>query len=340
MNPHYHYNTPDVYLSFHCQEEVERLFAKLKSERPLDYENNGIQAFTIRYGEDHEFVTVLHDTRDEKDMLNVDLKKIKKEPEPVSAFMLKRGTFEASSYHLLSSRRTYESLIAGARAIDPEIGEDMLDYLQGAFSEERDLIKKAALIEKMGPIVRDWAIVHRQHLVYNGQDHSDERWKLRKFIASYLNTVIMDDKLMLVHSGSAKTFALQMRENGYAWHCADSNYGIEKEQAQGNLSAEIFDDLFDQNAYEHYFLKHIFERENCIALTYEGKLVALSDQVEELHLYLKSILEDVMCIPEIESLSDNFDEQVDLFGALMAQKLSACQDGTLPPASYTDVVAP
>lgn len=330
MNPHYRYNPADVYLSFYCQEQIEQLFNKLKQERPCDYHKFGVQAYNVRYGNEGHVVTVLYDERDDKEATNIDFEKIKKEPASITSFLMERATSKASKYHLSSNRRSYTALVEGACAIDPEIGADISGYLQGAFSEETELRQHAASIEKLGSIVRDWASTNGQTLVYDGKDQKEARWKLRAFIGSYLTAFSMEDTLMLSHTGSGITYAMRVDEKGLRWHSCEFDYGIKKEKALGALVDEDFDELYDKNAYEHYILKHIFSLDNCIAMMVDGEFLPLSEQVEWLDLYLRSILEDLVCIPEIEALSEDFDERVHMYVALTAQNNHSYDNNPLP----------
>lgn len=299
MRPHYRRNTAPSYVSHYCQAEIAALFSKLSSSATLTYDKNGVSAYEVDGRHADERLTVIHDGRNVREVFNIDFDALDNEPQAIRTFLLERGSLSAEPYYVSTPDNEVHTILVSVSNIDASIGKIMFENVQSAYINEPELRDKMSNVARLTPVIESWVKDNKQLLVYDGTDQSDARWKLKTFIASYLNVFMLNDTLMLTHSGSALVFACREEASGVAWYCADSFAGYEREKALGDIKADEHDELLDQNGLEYLSLKHIFIPENMIAVTVAGELLPVSPKTDPLQLYVTAIAEDLNLLEQV-----------------------------------------
>lgn len=301
MRPHYRRNTAASYVSYHCQREIAELFSKLSSAATEIYDKNGVRAINVRNENPEDALTIIHDSRDRRAIFDIDFEVLDSEPSAIKTFLLERASMSAEPYYLSTPDNDVRSLLGAVTKADRDIGGAMHALVQCAYSNEPELLTKMSDIQKLTPLIESWVNENQQWLVYDGNDQSEARWKLKTFIASYLNVFTLNDTLMLTHSGSAMAFACRSEASGVAWYCAESFAGYEREKALGGIGDAEHDDFIDQNGLEYLSLKHMFIPDNVIAVTINDVLTPLTAEVGPLHLYLNAIAEDLNLLAQVSN---------------------------------------
>lgn len=301
MRPHYRRNTAASYVSYYCQNEIAQLFSELSAACTLGYDKNGVSAIEVKSEQGAEPLTIIRDSRDSRAVFDVDLKTVDSEPSAIRTFLLERATLSAEPYYLSMPDNDVQSLLTTVMKLNNDIGAEMQARVHYAYSNEPELREKVSYIARLTPRIEAWTKENQQYLVYDGSDQSEARWKLKTFIASYLNVFTLDGTLMLTHSGSAMAFACRNEPSGVAWYAADSFAGYEHEKALGRISKDSHDDLLDQNGMEYLSLKHMFIPENIIAATVNGVLTPLTAKVDQLQLYVSAIAEDLNLLEQLNA---------------------------------------